>query len=197
MTESGDLATRDPHCLGTIERIVDTERRPLRPIGTTAYEVAERTGLLLAGLLRTPGVRLYRGVRLAEQAPPLPYAFSAGTRVVLVDTVAWPPGSYATTPGGVVLCDDVYIGQSARPLLDAVRRLRRLQPRGHRVSAVVVVHPSVAGPLTLPAATGSDLAWSHAAGAATAVARRLLRGGRSTGASRALAVLAEASTAGG
>ncbi|MFI7543500.1 hypothetical protein [Actinoplanes sp. NPDC049599] len=156
-------------------RIVDTERRPLRPIGTTASEVARRTGELLTGLLRLPGVRLYQGVRLNGQ-PPLPYALSAGPRVVLVDAVAWPPGSYATSAAGAVFCGGVYIGQSAGPLLGAVRRLRRLQPRGHRASAVVVVHPSIAGRLDLPAATGSEVSWIPAGDAVTAI-RCLLRSG--------------------
>ncbi|MEU8615648.1 hypothetical protein AB0C29_47475, partial [Actinoplanes sp. NPDC048791] len=60
------------HRHGSLARIVDTERRPLRPIGTSAYEVARRTGELLTGLLRLPGVRLYQGVRLNGD-PPLPY----------------------------------------------------------------------------------------------------------------------------
>jgi hypothetical protein len=179
-------------CHGSLARIVDTERRPLRPIGTTANDVARRTGELLAGLLRLPGVRLYQGVRLAGH-PPLPYALSAGPRVVLVDAVAWPPGSYATGAAGTVYCGGVYIGQSAGPLLGAVRRLRRLQPRGHRVSAVVVVHPSVAGRLDLPAPTGAEVTWTRAADAAAAVRCRLRSGEPSWTASRAVRELAAAS----
>lgn len=181
------------HRHGSLARIVDTERRPLRPIGTTAYEVARRTGELLTGLLRLPGVRLYQGVRLTGH-PPLPYALTAGPRVVLVDAVAWPPGEYATSPAGAVLCGGVYIGQSARPLLGAVRRLRRLQPRGHRVSAVVVVHPSIAGRLDLPAATGTEVTWIPAGDAAAAIRRRLRPGDFRRAPSRAVEALATAST---
>jgi hypothetical protein len=181
------------HRHGSLAGIVDTERRPLRPIGTTAYEVARRTGELLTGLLRLPGVRLYQGVRLNGH-PPLPYALSAGSRVVLVEAVAWPPGSYATSTAGAVFCDDVYIGQSARPLLGAVRRLRRLQPRGHRVSAVVVVHPSITGRLVLPAATGTEVSWIPAADAVAAIRRRLRSGQSRRVSSRAVAALAAASS---
>jgi hypothetical protein len=180
------------HRHGSLAGIVDTERRPLRPIGTTAYEVARRTGELLTGLVRLPGVRLYQGVRLGGH-PPLPYAFSAGRRVVLVEAVAWPPGSYATSTAGAVFCDDVYIGQSARPLRDAVRRLRRLQPRDHRVSAVVVVHPSIAGRLDLPPAAGTEVSWIAAADAVPAIRRRLSSGGSRRASSRAVAALAAAS----
>lgn len=182
------------HLHGSPAGIVDTERRPLRPIGTTAYDVTRRTGELLAGLMRLPGVRFYQGVRL-DGHPPLPYAFSAGRRVVLVEAVAWPPGSYATSTAGAVFCDDVYIGQSARPLLGAVRRLRRLQPRDHRVSAVVVVHPSITGRLNLPAATGAEVSWIAAADAAAAIRRRLGSAGSRRVSSRAVAALAAASGA--
>jgi hypothetical protein len=177
---------------GYLARVVDTERRPLRPIGTTAYEVARRTGELLSGLLRAPGVRLYQGVSLTGY-PPLPYALSAGPHVVLIEAVAWPPGSYVTSPAGAVHCDDVYIGQSVRPLLGAVRRLRRLQPRGHRVSAVVVVHSSVAGRLELPPATGAEVSWCPAEGALGVIRCRLRADDRRRVPSRAMRVLAAAS----
>ena len=180
------------HRHGGMARIVDTERRPLRPIGTTAYEVARRTGELLTGVLRRPGVRLYQGVCLAGH-PPLPYALSAGPRVVLVEAVAWPPGSYATGAAGAVYCGGVYIGQSIRPLLGAVRRLRRLQPRGHRVSAVVVVHPSIPGHLELPAATGTEVTWLQAGDAVAAIRGRLSSGDSRPVTSRALEALAAAS----
>lgn len=181
------------HRHGNLSRIVDTERRSLRPIGTTAYEVARLTGDLLTGLRRMPGVRLYQGIRLAGH-PPLPYALSAGPCVVLVDAVAWPPGEYVTSPAGAVYCGDVYIGQSARPLLGAVRRLRRLQPPGHRVSAVVVVHPSLTGRLDLPAATGTEVTWAQAADAVAAIRRRLRSGHARRVRSRAVDALAAASS---
>jgi hypothetical protein len=182
------------HAYGTLDRITDTERRPLRPIGSTAHEVAARTGALLDGLLGGPGVRMYRGVHLAgRELPPISYALSAGRQVVLVESVAWPPGSYATAPGGAVFCDDTYIGQSVRPLVGAVHRLRRLLSRGHRVSAVVVVHPCAAGRLTLPAASGGEVAWAHAGEAVRTISRRLLRRGPRPVASPASAALAAAS----
>ena len=177
---------------GGLATILDTERRPLRPIGTTAYEVARRTGDLLTGLLGLPGVRLYEGVRLTGH-PPLPYALSAGPRLVLVDAVAWPPGSYEISTAGAVHCGGVYIGQSARPLLGAVRRLRRLHPRGHRVGAVVVVHRSVDGHLELPVATGSDVTWILA-DHALAVIRRRLRAGGTLRSSRAIDALVSATS---
>jgi len=180
------------HRHGSQARVVDTERRSLRPIGIPAYEVARRTGELLAGLARRPGVRLYQGVQLAGH-PPLPYALSAGAHVVLVDAVAWPPGSYATSVTGAVFCGGVYIGQSARPLLGAVRRMRRLQPRGHRVSAVVVIHPSAAGRLDLPAATGIEVTWAHAADAVEVICGRLRSGDARRISSRAVDALAAAS----
>lgn len=180
---------------GTLDQITDTEMRPLRPIGVTAREVALRTGTLLDGLLGWSGVRMYRGVHLAGRGlPPISYALSAGCQVVLVESVAWPPGSYATAPGGAVLCDDTYIGQSVHPLIGAVRGLRRLLSRGHRVSAVVVVHPSAAGPLVLPAATGAEVAWTHPGEAVRTISRRLLRRRSSSVRAQAPATLAAASS---
>ncbi len=179
-------------CHDHLAGIVDTERRPLRPIGTTAYEVARRTGELLSGLLRVPGIRLYREVRLTGH-PPLPYALSAGPHVLLIEAVAWPPGSYVTSSAGTIHCNDVYIGQSVRPLLRAVRRLRRLQPRGHHVSAVVVVHPSVDGSLELPPATGTEVSWCPAEAAVAAIRHRLRFDDRHRVLSRAEQVLAAAS----
>ena len=49
-----------------------------------------------------------------------------------------------------------------RPLIAAVRHWRQALPRGHRVSALVVVHPTAEGELALPAATAPDLAWARA-----------------------------------
>jgi hypothetical protein len=177
---------------GGLARIVDTERRSLRPIGNTAYEVARRTGGLLTGLVRLPGVRLYEGVQLGGH-PPFPFAISAGPCVVLVDAVAWPPGSYATSPDGAVSCGGIYIGQSVRLLLGAVRRLRRLQPRGHRVSAVVVVHSSVVGWLELPAALGAEVSWTHAVDAMGAIREQLRPCDSGRTSSRAVDALAAAS----
>jgi hypothetical protein len=163
---------------GSLDRITDTERRPLRSIGATAHDVATHTGTLLNGLLRGSRVRMYRGVRLpGRDNSPIPYALSAGAQIVLVDSVAWPPGSYATGATGAITCDDIYIGQSVHPLTSAVRRLRRLLPRGHRVSAVVIVYPSIEGCLTLPPANGSEVTLVHETEAVRAVGRRLTRRG--------------------
>ena len=59
------------------------------------------------------------------------------------------PGRYAATPAGLIHCDGVYIGQSVRPLIVAVRHWRQALPRGHRVSALVVVHPTAEGELAI------------------------------------------------
>ena len=164
-------------CHGSLDAITDSERRGLRPIGSTAREVAIRTGALLTDLLALPGVRIFQGVRQAAvDAPRIPHAVSAGHRLVLVESVAWPPGRYATTPAGQIHCDGVYIGQSVRPLIAAVRHWRQALPRGHRVSALVVVHPTAEGELALPAATAPDLAWARASDAVRDIRAHLPRG---------------------
>jgi hypothetical protein len=90
--------------------------------------------------------------------------------------VAWPRGAYTTAPDGGVLCDGTYIGQSVQPLLGAVRRLRRVLPRHHRVGAVVVVHPCGTGLLALPQPATSELIWLPAPDVAGHIGRRLRRG---------------------
>lgn len=147
---------------GNLETITDSERCALRSIGRTAREVAATTGSLLADLLAQPGVRIFQGVRSPNtNMPRIPHAISAGRRLLLVESVAWPPGRYATTDAGRICCDGVYIGQSVRPLITAVHHWRETLPRGHRVSAVVIVHPTCEGHLALPTATGGDLRWTH------------------------------------
>jgi hypothetical protein len=149
-------------CHGSLDVITDSERRALRPIGTTAREVAARTGELLSGLLTLPGVRIFQGVRpaTAVDMPRIPHAVSAGRHLILVESVAWPPGRYAARATGRIHCDGTYIGQSVRPLTNAVRHWRETLPRGHQVSALVVVYPAAEGDLRLPAATTRDLAWT-------------------------------------
>jgi hypothetical protein len=180
-------------CYGSLDAITDSERRGLRPIGTTAYEVAVRTGVLLADLLALPGVRIFQGVRqgAAQDMPRIPHAISAGRRLILVESVAWPPGQYAARAAGRIHCDGTYIGQSARPLINAVRYWRETMPDGHRVNALVVVHPTAEGDLTLPAPTVRDLAWTHA-GAAVLDIRTLLPCGRPAVSMRAVAALVAA-----
>jgi hypothetical protein len=150
-------------CHGSLDAITDSERRALRPIGTTAREVAAWTGMLLANLFALPGVRIFQGVRASvADLPCTPHVVSAGRTLVLVESVAWPPGHYAATAAGRIHCDGVYIGQSVRPLITAVRLWWEALPRGHRVSAVVVVHPTTGGVLALPAPTRPDLGWTRA-----------------------------------
>jgi hypothetical protein len=127
----------------------------------TMQDAAARTGILLAGLLTLPGVRIFQGVRsAAADQPRVPHAISVGRLVILVESVAWPAGRYSITPAGRVHCDGIYIGQSARPLLAAVRCWLEALPHGHWVSALVVVHPSGEGDLTLPDPVGNDLDWA-------------------------------------
>jgi hypothetical protein len=138
---------------GTLDSLTDEEGRSLRPIGMSVREAADQTGALLYRLADHPGVRLYAGVRVARHAPRIGFAVSTASHLLLVESVAWPSGSYTISPGGCVLCDGVYIGQSILPLLGSVRLLRRLVRR-LTVGAVVVVHPSGPGAPSLPAGSG-------------------------------------------
>ncbi len=151
---------------GSLDAITDSERRALRSIGMTAGEAAAKTGVLLADLLALPGVRIFQSVRPASaEVPRIPHAINSGCRVVLVESVAWPPGQYAVMPTGRIHCDEVYIGQSVRPLVSAVRHWRSTLPRGHRVSALVVVHPTHPAPdgqVGLPSPQSGHLAWARA-----------------------------------
>jgi hypothetical protein len=160
---TGALADRLPPRLhGSLDAIADSERRALRPIGTTARDVAERTGGLLTGLLDRPGLWVFQGIRpTTALSPRLPHAISAGRQLILVDSVAWPPGRYTTTAAGRIHCDGVYIGQSVAPLLAAIEHWRAILSRGHQVSALVVVHPTTQGALTLPVGP-CGLGWSRA-----------------------------------
>jgi hypothetical protein len=199
MAEPADSQTAEPseppspRWHGSLDTIVDTERRALRPIGLTAYEVAARTGRLLAALLALPSVRIFQGIHPdAEGIPPIGHAIIAGQRVLLIESVAWPPGGYQITPDGRIHCDGVYIGQSASLLIAAVRRWRTRLPPGHQVSAVVVVHPTSRDDMILPP-TGCDLAWVHA-GAAVHDIRACLPPGDAPVSMRALAELISATT---
>jgi len=158
---------------GSLAVITDTERRSLRSIGASSYEVATRTGVLLAGLTALPGVRIFLGVRPAgTHLPPTPHAVSAGRQLVLVESVAWPQGCYRVAASGEVLCDDVYIGQSTQALTDAVRHWRQALPRGCQVTAMVVVHPPARGSVSLPAA-GGGVVWLLAGDAAASIHRQI------------------------
>jgi hypothetical protein len=152
---------------------MDSERRPLRPIGTSAEDVNTRTGRLLARFARRPGVRLFSGVPAGAGQTPIPHAISAGRLLVLVDSVAWPTGTYSTAPNGQVLCDGTYIGQSVRQLVRTVQRLRRVMPHQFRIEAVIVVHPSLPAAPTLPETGPAELSWLPPAGLAPHLRRKL------------------------
>lgn len=202
MTRSVNRRIADPvspaaalpgRCHGSLDAITDSERRALRPIGTTAYETAVRTGVLLADLLTLPGVRIFQGVRqgAAQDMPRIPHAISAGRWLILVESVAWPPGQYAARAAGRIHCDGIYIGQSVRPLVNAIRYWRETLPHGHRVNALVVVHPTAEGDLRLPAPTVRNLAWTHADVAVRDI-RAYLPGSRPAVSMRAVAALVAA-----
>jgi hypothetical protein len=175
---------------GKLDSVTDSERRALRSIGTTAREVAARTGALLAELFALPGVRIFQGVRPAAGVAPVPHVVNAGRRLVFVESVAWPPGRYTTTTAGRVHCNGVYIGQSARVLIAAVRQWREDLPEGHGVSAVVVVHATGGGELALPAATGRNVNWARASDAVRAVRAQLYYQGEPTSLAAVAALIA-------
>lgn len=165
---------------GNLDAITDSEQRPLRPIGSTAREVAARTGILLTDLAADPAVRIFHGVRAADPSLPLiPHAISAGRRLVLVESVAWPPGRYEAGPDGRIHCDGTYIGQSTAALRTVARQWAALLPRNHRVMAVVVVHPAGKGEITLPTGGRKDLAWVLADNAIAELKPCIAGGGRS------------------
>lgn len=191
--KEGLAALRSGRCHGSLDAVTDSERRALRPIGTTtAHDVAVATGALLGDLLAHPSVQIFQGVRPgAAGGPCIPHAVSCGRRLVLVESVAWPPGGYTATGAGQIHCDGVYIGQSVLPLAAAVGHWRVALPAGHRVSAVVIVHPTAPGVLALPA-VGRDLSWAIAAQAADAIRAQLPAGPEAAGL-KAVATLIAAS----
>jgi hypothetical protein len=165
---------------GNLNGITDSEQRPLRPIGSTAREVAARTGILLTDLASDPSVRIFHGVRPADPSLPLvPHAISAGRRLVLVESVSWPPGRYEAGQDGRIHCDGTYIGQSTAALRTVARQWAALLPRNHRVMAVVVVHPAGKGEIALPAGGRKDLAWVLADDAIAELKSCIAGGGRS------------------
>jgi hypothetical protein len=158
-----------------MDGLIDSELRPLRPIGVSASEVAARTGRLLTRLTDQPGIHLFSDIPVAGTPAPITHALSAGRLILLVESVAWPAGTYSTTADGGVLCDGVYIGQSVRPLLDTVRRVRRTFPGNYRIGGVVVVHPSLPAAPTLPVTGPVGLSWMPPAGLTSRMRRRLRR----------------------
>jgi hypothetical protein len=162
---------------GRLEVITDSERRSLRPIASTAYEVAARTGELLADLMAIPSVQIFRGVRtIGTDLPLIPHAINAGRQLVLIESVAWPPGHYQTSASGRIYCDGTYIGQSVRPFIAAAEHWRKALPRTHRVIAMIVVHTRCDRAIRLPTPTTGDLIWICAEDAAHAIRRCLLSG---------------------
>lgn len=164
-------------CHGNLDAITDSELRSLRPIATTAFQVAARTSGLLADLVAIPSVRIFHGVRPAgADLPPIPHAISAGRRLILIESVAWPPGHYETTADGRIHCDGTYIGQSVSSLVASVRRWRQTLPKRHHVSAMVVVHAHADGEITLPGCSRAGLMFVHADDANSVIRQRLGRG---------------------
>lgn len=132
----------------------DDDHRALRPVGAGCLEVAARTDGTLAALTEIPSVRIFRGIRpTGARRSVAAHAVSAGRLLILVESVAWPPGTYTLDTLGGVHCGEHPIGQSAQPLTAAVRALRVVLPVDHRVSAVVTVRRSGPGAYQLPADT--------------------------------------------
>jgi hypothetical protein len=169
-------ATLSRCCYGSLDSITDSERRALRPIGATAYDVAVRTGMLFTELFAVPGIRIFQGVRpTTADLPRIPHAISAGRHLILVESVAWPAGQYLATAAGRIYCDGAYTGQSIRALVNAVRHWRETLPPGHRVWGLVVVHPADEGSLRLPDAGPRDIVWAPADDAVSQVRTHLPR----------------------
>lgn len=140
---------------GDLAGFADDDSRPLRPVCVSLTEVLARTDAMLSPFTAFASVRIFQGVRVPGAARPLAsYAVSAGRLLVLIESVAWPPGRYQTDASGRVRCNDQYIGQTVRALCRATRACRTLLPRSHQVCALVVVHRTSDGGYLLPADTG-------------------------------------------
>jgi hypothetical protein len=94
----------------------------------------------------------------------------AGRKVLFVEAMSLPHGSYEIDSFGRVCCDGVYIGQSIAPLLCAVRHWRSVLPWRHEVGALVVVYRTGDNDPTLPPSQ-PNLNWVTAAGAVDFVER--------------------------
>jgi hypothetical protein len=163
----------EQRCHGNLDAITDSDRRALRPIASSAHEVAASTGALLAELIDIPGVRIFHGVRTeGADLPPIPHAISAGRRLVLIESVAWPPGNYETRANDRIYCDGIYIGQSVSQFIETAELWKKILPDRHQVTAMIVVH-CCGGDIRLPAASAEPLAWARAEDAAAAIRRHL------------------------
>ena len=187
------VADRSGRAFGSLAPLADSERRGLRPIGASVREVADRTAILFDAVMRSKNVRLFRAVCAdGPDAQPIPHVICAGRRVILVDSVTWPPGAYTVAESGHVHCDGQYIGQSVVPLRSAVGRWREVLPIGYLVTGLVVVHPNGEGGVGLYGDLPPDVGWSLAHDALHDV-RQLLPPDSQRTSSAALAKLKKAS----
>lgn len=139
---------------GDLTAATDDQNRPLRPVGWSVVDVVTRTDALLGPLTTLPGVQIFEGVRLPGAARlAASHAVSAGRLVVLIESVAWPPGRYRIDATGRIRCDGQYIGQTVRSLSAAVRAYRGLLPRSHQVRALVAVYRFTDDEYILPSGT--------------------------------------------
>jgi hypothetical protein len=146
---------------GDLTPVAVDDSRPLRPVGVAVADVVARTDALLERLTTIPSVRIFQGVRPRGATRPVAHAVSAGPLLILVESVAWPPGRYQMDATGRVRCDGQYIGQTTRLLSASVQACRALLPRSHQVSAFVVVHCTAPGSYTLPPES-EELGWALA-----------------------------------
>jgi hypothetical protein len=143
------LAERRFH--GELPAAATAGSRSLRTVGADSDEIVARTDARLSALTVMPGVRIFRGVRGGNPARVVAmHAVSAGPVVVLVESVAWPPGHYQLDGTGRVRCDGVPTGQTVEELVASVAECRRLLPRDHQVSALVSVHRTGSDGYVLP-----------------------------------------------
>jgi hypothetical protein len=168
----GPAALPDRRTYGDLST-VDDDHRALRPVGADSLEVAAHTDEMLAALTELPSVRIFRGIRpTGARRCVAAHAVSAGRLLILVESVAWPPGTYTVDAPGRVHCGEYQIGQSVHPLTAAVRALRVLLPFDHRVNAVVAVRRTGPGVYHLPADTG-QVSWVFAEDLGDFLYRRL------------------------
>jgi hypothetical protein len=149
--------------------------RSLRPVVADDQEIIARTDAQLSALTVMPGVRIFRGVRAGQPARVIAtHAVSAGPVVVLVESVAWPPGSYHVDGAGRVLCDGLHTGQSVEDVVASVATCQALLPRDHQVSAVVSVERTGSGGYALPPPS-AGLSWTFAEDLVATLTARLAR----------------------
>jgi hypothetical protein len=147
--------------------------------------------VLLADLITIPCVRIFHGIHPAgANLPLISHAISAGRQLVLIESVAWPPGHYETTSDGRIHCDGTYIGQSVYPLIAAVRHWQELLPKNHLVTAMIVVHAVGEGDIALPDRAPGGLVWVLADEAARNIRQRIMNRPQSVSRNAVAALLA-------